>query len=69
VGEKNNISNSERHRGRDDDDIPDLQAKDELGAFVASHSSVVFPVPEEEEHAFMGLRMYWKGERSSVEEM
>jgi len=69
VGEKNNISNSERHRGLDDDDIPDLQAKDELGAFVALHSSVMFPVPEEEEHAFVGLRMYWKGERSSVEVM
>jgi len=50
--------------GRRELDIPDLQAKDELRAFVASHSSVVFPVPEEEEHAFMGLRMYWKSESS-----
>ncbi len=50
--------------GRRELDIPDLEAKDELRAFVASRSSVVFPVPEEEEHAFLALRMYWKTESS-----
>lgn len=42
--------------------IPDLQAKKELGAFVQTQSSSAFPLLEEDEHAFTGLRIYWKAE-------
>lgn len=41
-------------------EIPDLEAKAELRAFVKSRASASFPRLDEDEHAFMGLLVYWK---------